>query len=163
MSIAEDTLTALTNGDKEALKGIERRDLDVDKFTNFCLRILNKKGYKQYDITAVMYDLIQELEELCDNYEGISNDLLDVDSFKMRKEMISIFKESNGLIRHFYELFYDFSKDRMSELHKKRKKVMGGINNLRNIKPHERTILYHLRKVNDDLLELIKLKITSYL
>lgn len=162
MSIAEDCLDAMEKRDKEALKGISLRDHDVDKFTNFCLRILNKGGYKEYDKTAIMYDLIQELEELCDNYEGMAEDLLKVDSFKMRKELKNIFKESNDLIRVFYELFYDFKKARMMDFHSRRGKIIAGINNLGNVKPYERTMLYHLRKVNDDLLELFKLKITSH-
>jgi len=161
MSIAEDTLTALEKNDKEGLKGIKLRDHDVDKFTNFCLRILNKKGYKEYDKTAIMYDLIQELEELCDNYEGMAKDSIEVDSFKMRNELVSIYKESNELIRVFYELFYDFKKEKILEFYTKREQIAKNINNIQNIKSYERIILYHLRKVNDDLLELLKLKVAA--
>jgi len=162
MSIAEDSLTALEKEDKETLTAIERRDLDVDKFTNFCLRVLNKKGYKEYDKTAIMFDVIQELEELGDNYEGMSKDLLGGSSIKIRKELRSIYKESNELIRVFYELFYNFKKEKIIEFYEKRKNIFKSINDLENIKHYERTILYHLRKVNDDLLQLFQLKIAAH-
>jgi phosphate uptake regulator len=161
MSIAEDTLEALEKNDKEGLKGINLRDHDVDKFTNFCLRILNKKGYREYDKTAIMYDLIQELEELCDNYEGMAKDSINAASLKMRKELVAIYKDANDLTRVFYKLFYDFKKEDILEFYSRREKIIKDINSIQNIKAYERTILYHLRKINDDLLELLKLKVAS--
>ncbi len=162
ISIAEDTLTALQQEDKESLSSIERRDVDVDKFTNFCLRILNKKGYKEFEKTAIMFDVIQELEELSDNYEGMANDLLASESIKIRNELKVIFTDSNKLLRLFYELQYNFKKESIVEFYSKRTKLIEKINSLRNIKSYERTIVYHLRKINDDLLELFKLKIASH-
>ena len=162
MAIADDSLVALEKEDKELLKGIEIRDKDIDKFTTFCLRILNKKGYKEFDKTAIMYDFIQEMEELCDNYEAIAKDLLMFDSFKIRKDVSGIYKETSQLIRSFYELFYNFKKEKIIEFYNKRKKILKSIKDLQNIKPYERTILYHLRKVNDDLLQLFQLKVASH-
>jgi len=162
ISIAEDSLAALEKGDKELLKAIHRRDKDVDKFTNFCMRVLNKKGYKEFDKTAIMYDFIQEMEELCDNYEAIANDLLEFESLKIRKEVSIIYKETGQLIRLFYELFYNFKKEKILEFYDKKKNVLKKIHDLQNIKSFERTIIYHLRKVNDDLLQLFQLKIASH-
>ncbi len=162
MAITEDSLVALEKGDKELLKGIQIRDKDVDKFTTFCLRVLNKKGYKEFDKTAIMYDFIQEMEELCDNYEAIAKDIIMFDSFNIRKEISFVYKETSKLIRLFYELFYDFKKEKILEFYEKRENILKNIQNLKNIKAFERTILYHLRKVNDDLMQLFQLKIASH-
>ena len=63
--------------------------------------------------------------------------------------------------RIFYELFYELKKEKILKFYNKREKIIKSINNLQNIKSYERTILYHLRKINDDLLELLKLKVAS--
>jgi len=162
ISIAEDSFAALEKSDNESLKGIERRDLDVDKFINFCLRILNKRGYKEYAKTPVIYNFLQELGELGDNYTSLSDDLLDVDLSKMRKELKTVYDETNKLIRIFYELFYDFEKEKILEFYNKRKSIIKTMAELKNIRPNEITILYHLRKINENVLELFKLKVAGH-
>lgn len=162
ISVAEDSLTALKKNDKESLKGMERRDYDINKFINFCLRVLNKGTYKGYDKTLIIYDLLQELEELGDNYKNLALDLLGVDLKKIRKELKVIFEDINRLTRDFYGLFYDFKKEKVLDLHKKKNNILNRIDDLQNIKPYEITLLYHLKKIVENVQELFLLKIAAH-
>ncbi|MBU0456736.1 MAG: hypothetical protein ABH824_07160 [Nanoarchaeota archaeon] len=164
ISMAEDSLIDLIKNDKESLKGIKRRDLDIDIFINFCFRILNKKGYKDYFKTPIVYNILQVIKELGNNYGDLTIDLIRHEKITFRKELKELYRETNESIRRFYHLFYNFEKNDFISFQiecKKRNDKIKSLNNLKNINPEEMTILYHLRKINDNLYNLFRLKINE--
>lgn len=165
ISMAEDSLSALKENDWESLKGIKRRDFDIDIFINFCFRILNKKGYKNYFKTQIIYNILQVLGELGNNYGNLTIDLIKEKKHYFREEIKEIYWEINDSIKSFYHIFYNFKKEEFIKFHgdcKKRGTKIKLLNTLKNIKPEEMSLLYHLRKINDNLYNLFRLKINEH-
>ncbi|MBU0460866.1 MAG: phosphate uptake regulator PhoU [Nanoarchaeota archaeon] len=165
ISMAEDSLIDLIKNDKEALKGIKRRDLDIDIFINFCFRVLNKKGYKEYLKTPIVYNILQVIKELGNNYGDLTVDLIRHEKITFRKELEELYKEINESVKKFYHLFYNFKKGDLISFQREcweRNEKIKSLNNLKNINPEEMTLLYHLRKINDNLYNLFKLKINEH-
>ncbi|MBU0457210.1 MAG: hypothetical protein ABH824_02760 [Nanoarchaeota archaeon] len=165
ISMAEDSLSALEENNREALKGIKRRDFDIDIFINFCFRVLNKKGYKDYFKTQIIYNILQVLGELGNNYGNLAVDLINHEEISFREELKILYLETNGSVKNFYNLFYNFKKNDFIVFHqecKRRNDKIKSLNNIKNIKPEEMTILYHLRKINDNLYNLFRLKINEH-
>ncbi len=86
-----------------------------DKLTNFCLRVLNKKGYKDFSKTTFIYCLIWQLEKIADEYRYLCSYLIDNEEVKLSKEVLDLYQKVNGIFGEFYELFYSFSKERLTK------------------------------------------------
>lgn len=165
ISLAEDSLLALKKEDKDALRGIKRRDFDIDIFINFCKRVLNKKGYKEYLKTQIIYNILQVLGELGNNYGNLSDDLIKKNKICLRKELKGLYQETNQSIKKFYDLFYSSKKEEFGKFHQDHIKInikIKSLSNLKSINPEEIILLYHLRKINDNLYSLFRLKINEH-
>ena len=162
--MAEDSLSALNENNLEALKGIKRRDFDIDIFINFCFRVLNKKGYKNHFKTQIIYNILQILGELGNNYGNLSIDLVKYTQLQFREELKELYQNTNESVKKFYNLFYNFKKNEFLKFYqecKDRSNEIKLLDTLKNIKPEEMSILYHLRKINDNLYNLFRLKINE--
>ncbi len=165
ISLADDSLTALEEKNKDALEGIKNRDFDIDIFINFCMRILNKKGYKEYLKTQIVYNILQVIGELGNNYGNLSDDLIKKDNSCLRKELRDLYQETNKSIKKFYRLFYSSKKEEFIKFHQDHIEInikIKSLSNLKNINPEEIILLYHLRKINDNLYSLFRLKINEH-
>ena len=63
ISLAKDGLDAVQKQDKNTLNNIILMDLNLNKFTDFCRRILNKQGHPKFKRTAPLYHIIEMLEK----------------------------------------------------------------------------------------------------
>lgn len=89
------------------LEHIQFIDFNVNKFVNFCLRFLNKKGFKEYDKTPSIYSIVQGLENVGDLYKKIANEITE-SKLKLSREKIEILKDINSLFKEYQHLFYNF-------------------------------------------------------
>ncbi len=117
LSISEDSAEALKNKDVEALKNILLLENNVNKFSHYCLRILNKFfGAERKDLVFI----IRALEIIGDKCCFL------IRSMKFDKMGLEAFRQLNLLIREFYEAFYSEKGEKISEFYEK-------ISNFRNI------------------------------
>lgn len=100
---------AWKNGDKKALENIFYQDFDVNKFTYFCLRTLNKSSKMMKFGSSILYYLIEELEDLGDEFKAIGAILA---KNKPDKDVLDIIAKLNELFRISYEFFYEPKKDK---------------------------------------------------
>ena len=122
--MAEETCKALSKNKPELLTHIHDVDVNLDKFHDYCIRILNKKGNREYGKPNLIFSMLYLLELLGDEYKNISHHLLqdfsEKSNLKNLKEMADSVKEQ---IDHLYTLYYKFDKElvlRISEIDKKR-------------------------------------------
>jgi len=94
---------------KDALKSIHIVDTNIDRFTDFCLRVLNKKGYKEYRKTTTMYSIIFLLELVGDDLKKIAIHL--IEAKKITPKMEELFRPAYEIIHVFYTLFYNYSNE----------------------------------------------------
>ena len=120
LSIAESTYEALKNKDKDAFKSVLKVEDTCNRITYFCLRLLNKKGYKGTSKTTYMHSLISRLENIADAYGDIMKDIrrkgLEID---LSDKVLELFRDINTLLRIFYENFYKPDKNKLKEMAEK--------------------------------------------
>ncbi|RJQ17118.1 phosphate uptake regulator PhoU [Candidatus Woesearchaeota archaeon] len=116
-SMLEETLASAKKKETN-LEHVEYIDSNINKFCFYCLRTLNKKGYKEFDKTAVMYTIIIGLEDLGDKikefvrYVKAKKVVFDNDSIALLQDTLSLFND-------YYALFYDAKPEKAVALAKK--------------------------------------------
>jgi len=146
-SMAAECLGAIREQKYSRLKEIRQMEKTNNKFTDFCIRILNKKGYHDYKKTQFLYIVVREIERLCDNYKYICDLFKDKDdkSVKMSDETMRFFEKANNYFESFYELFYKFDEDRLNRfIDMKDKLVEEGYSAMNSRKNEEACLLHHL-------------------
>jgi len=89
--------------DKAALENITHQDFDVNKFTYFCLRELNKSRKMMSFGSSILYYLIESLEDLGDELKKLGMLLA---KLKPEKNILAILEKMNEMFRISYEFFY---------------------------------------------------------
>lgn len=116
--MAEDSVEALKTKKVDILKHIHDVDINVDKFHDYCLRVLNKTGFKGFK-THLMFSSLYILELLADEFKSIGNhiykDVADI-------ELTSILPMAELVLEQFnmyHNLFYKFDKSKVVEISNK--------------------------------------------
>jgi phosphate uptake regulator len=111
-SMAEELIGAIKN--KEDLSSVIEIDSSVNKFVNFCLRLLSKKGYKDQDKLKNIYFIVSSLEEIGDLYKEIAKEIQK--SKKIDNEIIKSIMSCKELLKTFEKLLFDFNRATAKEL-----------------------------------------------
>lgn len=128
MSLAQDYLNYLKNKEnKEMLKNLVNRDQSINKFCSFCRRIMNKKGIDKIKNLPLIYYIIEEIENIGDEYKYIGKTLLESKTPKQEK-LIKTFDAVSLLLNDFYHAYFRFSKDQMIKIYENGKKTIQEIN-----------------------------------
>jgi len=107
---------ALKENDKEKFAELAKYDTLINKFTNFCERLLNKKGYHDHKRTTLIYYLVCILEEIGDEYKGMCKYIANNTSYAPSDVVISICQLTNEHFRSFFELHYKFTHEGLFKL-----------------------------------------------
>jgi len=136
---------AIKTENKEILENMEYQDFNINKFSNYCLRILSKKGYKEFDKTSLMHYIVSELENLGDEYVRLS---IDAARQRMSKDVIKLLEEVNKFFIMYYHFFYKFDKTDINRLVDEKNRITNEIEKmLKTKKEINIRILYHLSKI----------------
>lgn len=114
ISLAKDGLDAIQRQDKNTLNNIILMDLNLNKFTDFCRRILNKQGHPKFKRAAPVYHIIEMLEKIGDEYKEIHKFFVQ-NPFKPNKDLVQLYMQINKFVEDFYELFYKFDTDKLKK------------------------------------------------
>ena len=117
LSMAEDCHNAITKKDKEQAKSIEYRDQSVNKFANYCCRLLLKKGHCTYKKTPIYFHTILNLEHLADEYKNLAKFYFEFPQ-KLDKPLLKSFEDINKNLNQLYRLFYKFDPKQAEQLFK---------------------------------------------
>jgi hypothetical protein len=147
ISMAEEGLVAIKKEEFNRLKSIAFLEEANNRFTTSCRRFLNKKGHKEFDKIGPIYYLVEDLENLADEFKYMYKYLQDHPvKDPVDKRVINLYEEINQLIRLFYEIFYKFDKEKVVKIGNLRKEFIQKSNKLfenvednRNLK-----VLHHL-------------------
>lgn len=134
----KDMEKAIQTNDQHLLKSVMHKHDIVGKFVIFCIRILNKEGYKtgiegvfRYNPDHVIfyfYDL-HALHEIADFYNEMATFFLHT-KLKVNKETASLFKQFLALMDTFYSLFYKYDTKKVDQLTKQRFDLEGKFRNM---------------------------------
>lgn len=123
ISMADESLNSIKSNRFNNLKNIAFLEEANNRFTTTCRRSLNKKGYKNPAEIGPLYYIIEEIENIADQYKFLCNYLHNLRNKKVKinKSTLDMYKETNEMLKQFYELFYKFDKDKLVSIAKQRK------------------------------------------
>lgn len=107
LSLANESLDLIKKKEFNKLKETAQLEHNQNKQYIFCLRVLNKYGYKVSKKMTFMYLLVERLEEICDEYRYIC-DCLSQESKKteISKEVLLLYENVNNFLKLFYDCYY---------------------------------------------------------
>lgn len=161
MDMAKTCEDAWKANDKKALENIFYQDFDVNKFTYFCLRELNKNQKRINFGKTILYYLIESAEDLGDELKELGKILAGA---KLDKDIVQLIHEMNDLFRISYEFFYTPKKENAIKAFKLYKQISANIEKLYGTKDKELTkalvgidfcnrIIYHFTTMRLDTLK----------
>lgn len=153
-SIAVDSLELIKKKDVQGLKDMYFRDRGVNKFTNFCSRLLLKKGNFDLKKTAFHYHFIRSLEALADQYSLMCTYYADKLT-PIHKSVFETYTEINAILLNFYELFYKPDKEKLNALFIKTKEMEEKIKFLHSLTRTDTMVNYYLTTITRRIKELI--------
>src|SRR3989344_1540918 len=122
IEMSKGTLEAWKNNKFESIDQMKQLEKTNNKFTHILRRSLNRKGYREYKNTSLMYTLVEVLEKIADELKFLC-DYLVKNKVKPSKEIKNIFSQLNTMLELFYELFYAYDQAKAVMLSKQRKEI----------------------------------------
>ncbi|MBT5023638.1 phosphate uptake regulator PhoU [Candidatus Woesearchaeota archaeon] len=157
--MGKDGVEYLKSGDIKTLKELARRDHSVNKFCSYCLRILNKRGYKEFEKTQHFYNTIQFLELLGDEYSRLYYGL----EKGIRKEFVKLFEEIIKMNEEFYSLFYKYDDAVATRILEERNRIREQTKVLKkNMTTDEILFIYRIRKMAELIGDMMKIMSVMY-
>lgn len=129
-SMAGDLLKCMEEGDMSPVGSIKLLEVNNNKYTAFCRRIIQKKGYKDTRKSIVMYMIVEEIEKVADEYKYLCDYFLDTEGKaikNIRKDTLELFKKLNEYLEKVYNAYYNFNLKEVNTLFKFRKKFINEI------------------------------------
>lgn len=108
--MASTLVEGLSHNDKDLVNSIQFRETSVNKFSNFCRRIINRYGYPQTENISNVYFILFNLELLGDEYKALSLHLKD--QKKVPQSVIDTIRAVNSFFSQVHLLFGSFSKEK---------------------------------------------------
>lgn len=146
ISMSESMLAAAKTSDKESLQNIKHADSTINKFADYCFRILNQKGYKDPQKTISFYMIIKQLEDIGDDYKSLAEEIART---KTTNKTIGIMDEINKQLKEFYQIFYEFNEEKMLKLSKQQKSINKKIESL-----PDKNLIGYLKKINMTIIDM---------
>jgi phosphate uptake regulator len=135
---------------------IHDEDINIDKFHDYCSRILNKTGLQNSRKHSLYFSTLYLLELIGDELKSASHHLLSLEKNKKMNNLRPLAQPTVDIFSLYYNLFYNFSKEKVieiSELDKKsyftlpdayQKSKKTGKSNLDD---DEREVFNHFRRI----------------
>lgn len=155
LEMGEGIVELLKKNKLDGLNELVHLERTNDRFTDFCKRLLNKKGYKEIEKTSLVYALLRDLEEVGDHYRHICSTCINR-KVSPSKETIKLFEEVNSYFRLLYELYYKFDKNKASQLIFRKKDLLQKLEDVfMKIKNNdEKLLLHHLMNLTNSVFDM---------
>ncbi len=144
--MADRVYDALKTKDYSQLHIISHMEETNNRFTTICRRYLNKRGFSKVKYVGPLYYIIEDLENLADQYKYLCQFFYDRrdDEIKIQKEVLEIFEESNKMIDMIIETYYRFDMSMLVKVKKNRKNMIeNAVNMFSKTKNQYENILIH--------------------
>lgn len=157
----EETCKALETANPDGLSHIHDVDINLDKFNDYCIRIMNRIGNKEPNKTALLFSTLCILELIGDEFKNISHHLIHDRKKIGFKNLLGLALSTKEQIDSFYSLFYKFNRDsadRIAEIDAR------DYMNIQEIYSHAKTeedreIFHHLRMISRYINALLEIRI----
>jgi phosphate uptake regulator len=115
VNMGENTLELLEKGDFSRLPEVIVLENTNNKLTDFCKRVLNKRGYHDFSKLTTIYTICMYLERVADEYRDICNALMGKKE-KVSPSVLKDFKEVTDLFSDLYSYFYTSDRAKLEKI-----------------------------------------------
>jgi len=147
-SMAQELIDSIEK--KQNLEPVIEIDVSINKFVNFCLRVLNKKGYTDFSKTPQIYGIIMTLEQIGDLFKEMAKQAQG--KLKITKEEIETLRALRKLLDLFGKLMFEFSKDDAVSFAKEYQRIRNKIDNKTFLGPYLYELSDAIIRMNNNLL-----------
>jgi phosphate uptake regulator len=157
----EEVLNAMEQENPKILSHMHDVDVNIDKFQDYCIRILNRVNNKETRKSSLYFATLYLLEMLGDEFKNISVHLIyDFPHIKFKgiRDIARSLKEQFDL---YYDIFYRFEKEKLLQMSELDQKRYFGVNDVsKKIKEDDaKEIFHHFRVIARCLNSLVELRI----
>ncbi len=128
-TMADDSLAAIISGDLKKLQFIAEMDEDVNKYNDFCRRVLNTLGHKVVKRTAPSYYIVEQLERIGDSYRDICK-YCSGSKVKISADTAAAYKDVNDFLKQFQRAFGKFDLKTVAGFAKTHYELVNELNKL---------------------------------
>ncbi len=143
-SFAASTYEMINSKQFEKLISLLNLENSINQLTSFCLRLMNKAGYKDKQI--FLATVIWNIEKIADEYKLICIEL-SKNNKKINNEIIIFHKETNNLLNYYTELFYNFSVEKLNSINEKKGELLKNRIKIRANSQYEEKLLIKLSTI----------------
>jgi phosphate uptake regulator len=148
---AQESLEAARSGNRSELRKLIARDDTINKLTDFCRRVVNKRSQRVYQQHAALYHIIEQLEKIADSYKEINKIMLE--RAEVSEEVLHLYEQVNSMTLLYADLFFNFSLDKVDELFTMYRKLRQRQQALRR-KPDEEQLNFLLQGIAREIYNL---------
>lgn len=146
ITMSREIIPAVQMLDEDQLKYVTDMDRAINKFTDFCGRILvtsNRKG------GFALYHLLIQIEQIGDQYKRICQHLIQT-KIKVNPQIVKILEECSKIVSKMHELFFKFNKETICAAYKKKDEIDKLITAAFKVCTRDETlILAYLKNISD--------------
>ncbi len=154
ITMGDNIIDVLDQGKYAKLKEVRILEVTNNKLTDFCKRVLNVRGYKDYNKLTLIYSIVMYLEQVADEYRDVC-DVLMTRKTKISPHVLAEFKEVNRFFKEFYESFYKFENNKIEAVFDKAKPFRERLYlRMQKAGPDERLVLHSLLNVVSQVYEM---------
>jgi len=158
--MAEETLEAIYSNNPSLLSHMHDIDINIDKFHDYCVRILNRVGNKDERKTSLLFTTLFFLELIGDEFKTISHHLLNDFPDKKLKNIEKLAESTKKQIDTYYDLFYKFEPEKIKQLSEIDKENYITVPEIyRKSNEEEKEVYHHLRIIERYINALLELRI----
>lgn len=160
LQMAEETLEAIKMNNPKILSHMHDVDINLDKFHDYCIRILNKTGNKDLRKTSLLFSTLYLMELIGDEFKHISHHFIqDFPNVKL-KNILPLAEATKEQIDCYYDLFYKFDKEKINKISEIDSRIYLSVPSMyKKASEEEKEIYHHLRMIERYLNALLELRI----
>jgi phosphate uptake regulator len=158
--MAEDTLESIQSEDFSILEGIHDVDINLDKFHDYCIRMLNKVGHRESKESSLLFSTLYILELIGDEFKNISNHIINFPKKSNIKNIEKMARVTKNQIDLFYSLFYKFDIEKVKKISQMDKEMYAEVpKTYKKSNEEEKEIYHHLRIIARYINALLELRV----
>ncbi|MBI5881387.1 hypothetical protein HZB90_04615 [archaeon] len=162
VTVSQDVLEAVNKKDDETLEYIYMySENNVNKLADYCMRILNTTGMRDFKESDTNYLMTFLLEEVGDIYADIAKHFAKKGK-PSPERVIGIIQSADSLLHLSHKFFLNPKREYYVEFHEARLKLKKDIESLLSSpRPPNAEVLFLLRNAADKLMEICNARVTA--
>ncbi len=157
--MVDETLNAINNDTLEDLEQIQNIDITLDKFHDYCCRVLNQIGSVDKK-SELLFATLYLLELVGDEFKNISVHLVHDKHLLNLDVLKEIAEKTSGLWENYNKIYFKYDPKLIKEMSLKDKEIYVKVPEMyRSANEEEKELFHHYRTINRYLNSLLELRI----